>query len=71
MSGEKGKVKSEKKALVHRGNVDDVKCSLKHFSDITSERLKWEIDQEKKYKNRSTVIEILQRKLRNLQKEKS
>lgn len=52
--------------ISNQGSVDDIRCSLKH-STATAAQLQEEIDYEKSHKNRSTVINLLQAKIKRLE----
>lgn len=51
--------------ISNQGSVDDVRCSLKH-SAATVPQLQEEIEYEKSHKNRSTVINLIQAKMKKL-----
>lgn len=55
--------------LSNRGNVDDIRCSLKHGSYSIEELLN-EIDYEKSNKNRSSVIALYEAAIRKLKRVK-
>jgi len=52
------------------GNVDDIRCTLKHCS-FTVNELTSEIDYEKQNKNCSSVINLLEMRIRKLNENKS
>lgn len=58
------------RAIVYSGNVYDIRSTLSLDGQLTVERLKWEIEEEKRYKNRITVIKMLERNLQKLRNSK-
>ncbi|OQB81417.1 MAG: hypothetical protein BWX87_00683 [Bacteroidetes bacterium ADurb.Bin123] len=56
--------------ISNMGNVDDIRCTLKHCS-FTVNELTSEIDYEKQNKNCSSVINLLEMRIRKLNENKS
>lgn len=53
--------------ISNKGNIDDIKCSL-NFSEYSVEELNEEIEYEKNHKNRTTLIRLLENKIKILQR---
>jgi len=67
----KSHIEEIKKHVIFAGNTDDIRISLSNrmeYGSATVEYLQKEIQLEKKVKNRSTVIKLLESAIRKLQK---
>ena len=58
-----------KRSIVHSGSVQDIRQTLlfaRKKGTLTIPRLEDEMTQEQRYKNRSTVISMLEREIKKL-----